>query len=68
MKVPRSTEELLDDIVTWGDKLARHLSDVTEEAFLKDEKTQEPDRAQFVRFFGPPLGALRKLRDAGGGR
>ena len=41
MKVPRSTEELLDDIVTWGDKLARHPSDVTEEAFLKDEKTQD---------------------------
>ena len=41
MRAARTTEELLDDIVRWGDKLTRHIGDVTEEAFLKDEKTQD---------------------------
>jgi uncharacterized protein with HEPN domain len=37
---PVGIAERLRDIVEWGEALARHVSGMTEDAFLADEKTQ----------------------------
>jgi len=37
----RSIVDWLNDIVWWGEKLARHLESMDEGAFLSDEKTQD---------------------------
>ena len=41
MRPGRSLADWLGDIVTWGEKLARHLEDMDRAAFPADEKTQD---------------------------
>jgi uncharacterized protein with HEPN domain len=37
----RTIDEWLNDIVLWGEKLARHIQGMTREQFLSDERTQD---------------------------
>lgn len=41
MRGGRSINNWLNDIVWWGEKLARHIEHMDEQAFLSDEKTQD---------------------------
>lgn len=41
MKAIRTANQFLDDIVHWGDRAVRHVSDMTREQFLSEEKTQD---------------------------
>jgi uncharacterized protein with HEPN domain len=37
----RTTDQFLQDIVHWGDRAMRHVSNMTREQFLSEEKTQD---------------------------
>ena len=41
MRGGRSIQDWLNDIVWWGEKLARHIDGMDELAFLSDERTQD---------------------------
>jgi uncharacterized protein with HEPN domain len=37
----RTTDQFLQDIVHWGERAMRHVSNMTREQFLSEEKTQD---------------------------
>jgi uncharacterized protein with HEPN domain len=41
VKGVRTTEQFLQDIVHWGERAMRHVSNMTRDEFLNEEKTQD---------------------------
>jgi uncharacterized protein with HEPN domain len=41
VKGTRTVEQFLQDIVEWGERAVRHVSNMTRDQFLTDEKTQD---------------------------
>ena len=40
MKTPRTVEQFLQDVVEWGERAGRHVSKMTRDEFIADERTQ----------------------------
>jgi uncharacterized protein with HEPN domain len=56
----RSVQDWLRDIVLWGERLGRHVQGFTEDAFLRDEKTQDAV-ARCVEVIGEAAGRLMRI-------
>ena len=41
MKIHRTADDFLQDIVDWGERALRHVASVTREEFMADEKCQD---------------------------
>ena len=41
MKIHRTADDFLQDIVDWGERALRHTASVTREQFMTDEKSQD---------------------------
>lgn len=41
MKIHRTADDFLQDIVDWGERAARHAASLTREQFMSDEKSQD---------------------------
>jgi uncharacterized protein with HEPN domain len=41
VKIHRTADDFLQDIVDWGERAARHAASLTREQFMSDEKSQD---------------------------
>ena len=41
MKIHRTADDFLQDIVDWGERAVRHVTSLTREQFVSDEKSQD---------------------------
>jgi len=55
-----TADELLSDIIAWGDRLAAHVADMTRERFLADPRTQDAV-ARCIEVIGEAAGQLRQI-------
>lgn len=53
-------DDLLRDIIAWGERLAAHIGGMTREAFLDDPRTQDAV-ARCIEVIGEAAGQLRQI-------
>jgi uncharacterized protein with HEPN domain len=46
VKEIRTADQFLQDVVDWGERAARHISNLTRDQFLVEEKTQHSEPAK----------------------
>jgi uncharacterized protein with HEPN domain len=56
----RAIDDWLEDIVHWGERLARHISGMTREQFMLDEKTQDAS-AKCAEAIGEAAGEILRI-------